>query len=94
MAPRRALENPTLLNAICATSARHLSRTGSIDSALADNFYQSCLESLIPVLDNPASLMDETLFAATVILRLFEELDGTEFVKYFKVEMMILTDIS
>jgi hypothetical protein len=76
MAPLRALLNPTLRNAICAASARHLSQTSEFDPLVADDIHQQCLRTLIPVLSNPAALMDEELFAAAVILRLFEELDG------------------
>lgn len=76
VAPRQALSNPTLLNSICAVSARHLSRIGDYDKHIADNYYQLCLETLIPALDDPTALKDEVLFAATVILRLYEEFNG------------------
>ena len=76
VAPRRALTNPTLLNSICAVSAKHLNRVGNYDEYIADNYYQLCLETLIPALGSPAALQDEALFAATVILRLYEELNG------------------
>lgn len=65
-----------LLYAIFAVSALHLSITGSWDAYDADQYHQECLQILIPALDEPAAIIDETLFAAVVILRLFEELQG------------------
>lgn len=74
--PYRARHCETLFNAILAMSARHLSRTESLDPFLSDYYYQACLESLIPALDNHGVTMDDDLLAATVILRLLEEYNG------------------
>ncbi|KAH8812419.1 hypothetical protein F5884DRAFT_309512 [Xylogone sp. PMI_703] len=65
----------TLLNAILALSARHLSRTTDFSSYAADQYYQKCLHTLIPALDDDATIIDETLFVIVVILRLLEEFD-------------------
>lgn len=43
---------------------------------MSDNYYQACLEKLIPALDDHGVTMDDDLLAATVILRLLEEFDG------------------
>jgi hypothetical protein len=45
------------------------------DSYIADFFYQRCLQSLIPELDRAGSNYNDDLLAATVILRLLEELN-------------------
>jgi hypothetical protein len=64
------------LDAILALSARHLSRIDSLfDSNIADHFYQRCLEALIAGLDRYEDGSHDDLLAATVILRLLEELD-------------------
>lgn len=43
---------------------------------VADRYYQLCLSTLIPSLDDVEAVMDETLLAATVVLRMLEEMDG------------------
>ncbi|KAK5417443.1 hypothetical protein LTR20_004605 [Exophiala xenobiotica] len=75
--PERALRCPVLLNAILAFSARHLSRTTGFDSQAADHYHEECVSLLIPTLDHKDIVMDETVFAAAVILRAFEETNGT-----------------
>lgn len=74
--PRRASICPTLLNAIFACSARHLSRTSDLDPHVSERYHQECLKYLIPMLNDGAAMMDENLLAATVILRFFEEAKG------------------
>lgn len=59
-----------------ALSARHMSCTADFDTLISDQYYQKCLETLIPALDNHGVTMDDDLLAATVILRLLEEFDG------------------
>lgn len=59
-----------------ALSARHLSCTTKYDAYVSAQYYQACLETLIPALNNQEVTMDDDLLAATVILRLFEEFDG------------------
>ncbi|KIX96706.1 uncharacterized protein Z520_07425 [Fonsecaea multimorphosa CBS 102226] len=71
--PERALFCPVLLEALLAFSARHLSRTSEFDPAVADHHHQACVRLMIPMLDQKELVADETLFAATVILRAFEE---------------------
>lgn len=72
-----AATSPTLLNAILAVSARHLSLTQGFDRYAADKYQHECLKTLIPALANPEALVDDHLFAATVILRLFNEMTGS-----------------
>ncbi|KAK5031828.1 hypothetical protein LTS07_004449 [Exophiala sideris] len=71
--PERALFCPVLLEALLAFSARHLSRTSEFDSVVADHHHQACVRLMIPMLDQKELVADEVLFAATVILRAFEE---------------------
>ncbi|CAK7201047.1 hypothetical protein SEUCBS139899_003748 [Sporothrix eucalyptigena] len=75
--PCRALSYAPLLNAIFAVSARQLSRTNAdMDPAVADVYYQECLTGLRHMMVDESALMDENLFAATVILRNLEEIDS------------------
>ena len=71
--PERALFCPVLLHALLAFTARHLSRTSDFDPAIADHHHNECLNLMIPMLDQKELVTDETLFAATIILRAFEE---------------------
>jgi hypothetical protein len=75
--PQRARVCRTLFNAIMAISARHAHQTKSLNTPayLADYYQARCFKTLIPILDDSAALMDETLLATVVILRLLEELD-------------------
>ncbi|KAJ5803641.1 uncharacterized protein N7503_006091 [Penicillium pulvis] len=75
--PYRARYCDTLFNAIMALSARHLSCTTAFDTFVSDRYYQACLKTLIPALDNHGVTMNDDLLAATVILRLLEEFDGS-----------------
>lgn len=72
---QRAKTNSTLMNAIFALSARQLSRTRNFDPYVADAYYQRCFETLIPALNDNLAIRDEPLLAATIILRLMEEMN-------------------
>ncbi|KAF2006257.1 hypothetical protein P154DRAFT_255910 [Amniculicola lignicola CBS 123094] len=72
---QRAKKNSTLMNAIFALSARQLSRTTDFDPYVADAYYQRCFETLIPALNDDVAVRDESLLAATIILRLLEEMN-------------------
>lgn len=76
--PYRARYCDTLFNAVMAMSARHLSHTTDFDTFVSDHYYQACLETLIPALNDHGVTMDDDLLAATVILRLLEEFDGRQ----------------
>jgi hypothetical protein len=75
--PERALSCPVLLNALLAFAARHLSQTSEYDPAVAEHYHQECVRLMIPMLGQEELVADETLFAAAVILRAFEETNGT-----------------
>lgn len=73
--PERAGTCPTLLNAILALSARHLSQVRGFDPLISDRYHQECLKYLIPVLDDSEAVLDENLLASTIILRHLEEIE-------------------
>ena len=73
---QQAITSKPLLLAILGTSARHLSMTSSYDAFIADRYHQECLALLIPMLDDNTAVLDEALFATTVVLRLYEEMSG------------------
>lgn len=58
-----------------ALSARHLSCIAHFDTLIADHYYHQCLKSLIPALSDSRAILDENIFASTVILRLLEEFE-------------------
>lgn len=65
------------MDAILALSARHMNLIGKeVDSYLAEFYYQRCIRVLIPELDGVQQDRVDDLLAATIILRLREELDG------------------
>ncbi len=73
--PQRAGTCPTLLNAIFALSARHLSRVGDYDPLVGDRYHTECLKHLIPMLDDSTAVLDENLLASMIILRNLEEIE-------------------
>ncbi|GME26341.1 MFS monosaccharide transporter [Neofusicoccum parvum] len=74
--PQRARTNDTLANAILALSSRILQWKNGYSPHIADRYYQRCLEALIPALNDESLVMDETLLAATIFLRMLEEMDS------------------
>ena len=66
----------TLEEAIYAISSRHLSCLGMFDPVQADRYSEKCVESMIDLLSDASAAMDDSLLAATVILRVTEELQG------------------
>ncbi|KAI3322389.1 hypothetical protein HD806DRAFT_123611 [Xylariaceae sp. AK1471] len=75
--PERASTCHTLLNAIFAIAARHLSHTTDFDSLASNRYHDECLKYLIPTMNHSSAVADENLFAATIILRMLEEMDGS-----------------
>jgi hypothetical protein len=74
--PRRAAVCPTLMNAMVALSARYMGRTTDLDQYYSTRYYDKCIETLRPSLYDDTALRDENLFAAIVLLRTFEEVEG------------------
>lgn len=50
------------------------------DSAV--EYHTRCIEQLVALSDHPHAAFDENLLAASVILRLYEELDGTATISF------------
>lgn len=74
--PPRAGSCRVLLNAIFALAAKHLAHTTDYDPYASDRYHQECLNVLIPILSHEQhTLSDENLFAATIILRVWEEME-------------------
>ena len=65
-----------MLNAIFALSAKHLNHVEGFDPYASDRYHKVCLNTLIPMLSHDATVSDENLFAATIILRVWEEMEG------------------
>ncbi|CZT11165.1 uncharacterized protein RCO7_09899 [Rhynchosporium graminicola] len=75
--PKRAAKCPVLLKAILALSARQLTltkRETESNEIAANQHYGDCIQLLIPVITRA----DENIFAALIILRVFEEIDVFE----------------
>ncbi|KJR89525.1 ARCA-like protein [Sporothrix schenckii 1099-18] len=73
--PKRAATCTVLLNAILALSSKHLAHIGNFDRYASDRYHQECLNVLIPMLSHEDTAADENLFAATIILRVWEEME-------------------
>ncbi|OAP56558.1 hypothetical protein AYL99_09737 [Fonsecaea erecta] len=73
--PLRARQNATLANAMLALAARHRSRADASETFAADQYYNACLQTMIPRLGDKSAIEDDELLAAIVILRLLEEMD-------------------
>ncbi|KAG9247225.1 hypothetical protein BJ878DRAFT_539508 [Calycina marina] len=76
--PKRAQHSELLLNAIFALAARHLNKTSHYDEYASDLYHSRCIGFMIFSLKNPtedSNEHNETLFAATIILRVLEEID-------------------
>lgn len=80
------------MNAILALSARQLSRITDFDPYVADAYYQRCFETLIPALNDNVAIHDESLLAATVILRLMEEMNSMSYTYPF--QLFVTNEIS
>ncbi|OIW32928.1 hypothetical protein CONLIGDRAFT_666340 [Coniochaeta ligniaria NRRL 30616] len=72
---RRALHCPILLYAILSVSSLHLSRISNYDVSLAERYYEESVRLLIPMLTDPSNAEHANLLAATVILRVYEQMN-------------------
>lgn len=82
--PQRAAYSPPLLCAIFTVAAKYLSLTSSFDPIVAHRYHAKCLEHLNHVISDQTSVADENLFAAIVVLRFLEEVDGKSDLQRFK----------
>ncbi|KAL3469905.1 hypothetical protein BJX99DRAFT_267827 [Aspergillus californicus] len=73
--PRRALQNPMVLKALLALSARHDAIISRSNDWEASEYHSQCVELLIGVLSKPEETYDDDLLITVVILRVYEELE-------------------
>ncbi len=73
---RKAHVSPILLKAVLALSSRHLATIANFDSSKAERYSEECVQEMIVCLANRVESMNDDLFAATIILRTKEEMDG------------------
>ncbi len=67
-----------LLNAIIAFAARHMTNTNQGDfEDIAYASQKQCLEDVIAMLHHEKARTDENILAATIILRVVQEMEGT-----------------
>lgn len=53
-----------------------MSHISTYDPLASNRYHEQCLKDLIPILDHAVTMTDENLFAATIILRVLEEMEG------------------
>ena len=75
--PNLARSSPILMKAICAFAARHMSGVSDFDPSVAEKFHEQCIRLLIPALSDPDVAADDSVLAALVILRVYEQMTGT-----------------
>ncbi|OAA53622.1 ARCA-like protein [Niveomyces insectorum RCEF 264] len=75
LVPQRAATCSVLRNAMLALAAKHLAHVSDFARYVSDHYHQECLRVLIPLLSHEATAADENLFAATIILRVWEEME-------------------
>jgi hypothetical protein len=59
-----------------AFASRDWLRVHGEEDLLSDKYSSQALRLLIPILDRPVELLDDTVLAAVVLLRLYEETIG------------------
>jgi Fungal specific transcription factor domain len=74
--PQRAAFCPPLMCAIFTVAAHHLSLRNALDPYIAHRYHEKCLEYLKHVIYDETAVVDENLFAAIIVLRFLEEVDG------------------
>jgi hypothetical protein len=73
--PQKARTSQILLNAIFALSARHLNLTDKYDPFASTRYHNECIASLKNMMADAVTFQNASLFAATIILRVLEELE-------------------
>lgn len=76
LVPRMAFLSPILLTAIFAVASKHISKTVEPTNPTPERYFQECLDHLIPLLNDPDSIVEDYVLAAVVILRVMEEMDS------------------
>ncbi|KAK3360406.1 hypothetical protein B0T25DRAFT_565304 [Lasiosphaeria hispida] len=73
--PKQAGTCTVLMNAIFALASRHMSHVSNHDPLASNRYIGECLKHLKPILHYPDTMRDENLFAATIIQRVWEEME-------------------
>lgn len=68
--------HPALLYAVLAVSARHRELTTSIGYSNSFEYEQRCLEILIPSLNDTTAVLQDSILASALLLRLLDEMTG------------------
>lgn len=71
--PRRALQSPILLQSIYAWASLYMFCTGRVAEDVSFGYYDTAIQLLIPILDQPSYALSDDLLAVIVILRSYEE---------------------
>lgn len=66
----------SILFAVLAISARHRELTMGIDNCNSHEYERQCLENLIPSLNDTTKVLDDSVLASAVLVRLLEEMTG------------------
>ncbi|KHN98996.1 uncharacterized protein MAM_03458 [Metarhizium album ARSEF 1941] len=75
--PQLALNTPILLNAIFAVTSLHQSRLLGSSPSVAEQYHGKCVKLLLHMLEHEHAPMDDVLLATTVILRVYEQMNGS-----------------
>src|SRR6202022_4352898 len=69
---------PILLNALLCFSSKHMSNIpgSGVDPSVADAYHSECVSAMIPMLHDETGILDDSLLAATVLLRMYEIMKG------------------
>lgn len=70
--------HPALLYAVLAVSARHRELTTSIGYSNSFEYEQQCLEILIPSLNDTTAVLQDSILASALLLRLLDEMTGKQ----------------
>lgn len=73
---QRAQRAPVLLNAILAVASLHQSRLYGSSIAIPEQYHEACVKLILGMLHHADRPVDELLLATTVILRVYEQMNG------------------
>ncbi|KAI9034824.1 uncharacterized protein KD926_005338 [Aspergillus affinis] len=74
---QRAQRAPVLLNAILAVASLHQSRLSGSSIVIAEQYHEACVKLILGMLYHADGPIDELLLATTVILRVYEQMNGS-----------------
>ncbi|KAJ5378319.1 uncharacterized protein N7496_005728 [Penicillium cataractarum] len=74
---QRAPRTPVLLNAILAVASLHQSRLSGSSIVVAEQYHEECVKLILGMLNQADGPIDDILLATTVILRVYEQMNGS-----------------